>query len=286
MFRSTLLFCLLLCACGIVHAAEPMLPQDKAYLTRDAWRQPVPPVRIADHTWQIGTAGITAILVKTDDGALLIDGGLPQAAEMLLAHMRTLGVAPDELKFILSSHAHGDHAGPIAAIKRATGAMVLNNAESAVLMARGGSDDIHFGDDILYPPVQSDRILHDGEIVALGNLRLTARFMPGHTPGSTAWTWDDTRDGKTLHIAYVDSLTAPGYRLIDNPRYPHILDDFKRSFATVRALPCDLLLTPHADASGWDFADAANPHPKPMSCRAYADGAESKLDAQVKSEEE
>lgn len=286
MFRSTLLFCLLLCACGIVHAAEPMLPQDKAYLTRDAWRQPVPPVRIADHTWQIGTAGITAILVKTDDGALLIDGGLPQAAEMLLAHMRTLGVAPDELKFILSSHAHGDHAGPIAAIKRATGAMVLNNAESAVLMARGGSDDIHFGDDILYPPVQSDRILHDGEIVALGNLRLTARFMPGHTPGSTAWTWDDTRDGKTLHIAYVDSLTAPGYRLIDNPRYPHILDDFKRSFATVRALPCDLLLTPHADASGWDFADAANPHSKPMSCQAYADGAESKLDAQVKSEEE
>jgi metallo-beta-lactamase class B len=281
MYRSLSFACLLLSACGIARAVEPVLPQGKAYESPDAWRQPVAPVRIADHTWQIGTAGITALLVKTDDGALLIDGGLPQAADMLLAHMRALGIAPDTLKFILSSHAHGDHAGPIAAIKRATGAQVLNNAESAVLMANGGSDDIHFGDAILYPPVQTDRILHDGEVVVLGDLRLTAHFIPGHTPGSIAWTWDDTRDGKTLHVAYVDSLTAPGYQLIDNPRYPRIADDFHRGFASVRALPCDLLVTPHADASGWNFANAANPHPTPMTCKAYADAAEGKLHTQL-----
>jgi metallo-beta-lactamase class B len=210
MFRPLCFACLLLSACGIARAAEPVLPQGKAYESPDAWRQPVAPVRIADHTWQIGTAGITALLVKTDDGALLIDGGLPQAADMLLAHMRALGVAPGDLKLILSSHAHGDHAGPLAALKRATGAQVLNNAESAVLMARGGSDDLHFGDDILYPPVQTDRILHDGEVVTLGDVRLTAHFIPGHTPGSLAWTWDDTRDGTSLRVAYVDSLTAPG----------------------------------------------------------------------------
>jgi metallo-beta-lactamase class B len=283
MFRSLSFACSLLFAWGFANAAEPVLPQGNAYRTPDAWRQPVAPVRIADHTWQIGTAGLTALLVKTDDGALLIDGGLPQAADMLLAHMRALGVAPDDLKFILSSHAHGDHAGPVAAIKRATGAQVLNNAESAVLMAHGGSNDIHFGDDILYPPVQTDRLLHDGEIVVLGNRRLTAHFIPGHTPGSIAWTWKDTRDGKKLHIAYVDSLTAPGYTLVDNPRYPRIVDDFRRSFATVRALPCDLLVTPHADASGWNFADSAKPNPKPMSCKAYADAAEGKLRTQVTS---
>jgi len=277
MSRSFSLACLLLSACGIAFAAEPLLPQAKGYETPDAWRQPVAPVRIADHTWQVGTAGITALLVKTDDGALLIDAGVPQAAAMLLAHMRALGVAPADLRFILCSHAHGDHAGALAAIERATGAQVLNDAESAMLMARGGSDDIHFGDDILYPPVQTDRLLHDGEVVALGTLRLTAHFIPGHTPGSIAWTWDDTRDGRTLRIAYVDSLTAPGYRLVDNPRYPHILDDFHRSFATVRALPCDVLVTPHADASGWDFADAAHPHPKAMTCKAYADAAEARL---------
>ena len=284
MFRPLSFACLLLSACGMAAAAEPLLPPGKAYATPDAWRQPVAPVRVADHTWQVGTAGITALLVKTDDGALLIDGGLPQAADMLLAHMRALGIAPGALKLILASHAHGDHAGPLAAIQRATGAQVVNNAESAVLMADGGSNDIHFGDDILYPPVKTDRIIHDGEIVALGDLRLTAHFIPGHTPGSIAWTWDDTRDGKTLRIAYVDSLTAPGYKLIGNARYPHIVDDFRRSFATVRALPCDVLLTPHADASGWDFADAANPHRETMTCGAYADQAEQKLQGQVQGE--
>ena len=279
--RPAALALLSLLACCAAGAAEAPLPPSQAYQTPDAWRQPVAPLRIADHTWQIGTAGITALLVKTDSGAILIDGGLPQAADMLLAHMRELGVAPRDLKLILSSHAHGDHAGPLAAIQRATGAQMVNSAESAVLMARGGSDDIHFGDEILYPPVQTDRIVHDGEIVALGRMRLTAHFIPGHTPGSTAWTWDDIRDGRPVRIAYVDSLTAPGYRLIGNPRYPRIVEDFRRSFDTVRALPCDLLLSPHADASGWNFADAANPHPRPTTCRAYADAAQKALDAQI-----
>jgi metallo-beta-lactamase class B len=281
MFRPLLLG-LLLSTPAIGFAAEPVLPQAEAYTTPGAWRQPVAPVRIADHTWQIGTAGITALLLKTDEGAILIDGGVPQAADMLLAHMRALGVAPGDLKLILSSHAHGDHVGPIAAIRRATGAQVVNNAESALLMARGGSDDIHFGDDILYPPVQTDRVIRDGEVVALGGLRLTARFVPGHTPGSIAWTWDDTRDGAALRIAYVDSLTAPGYKLIGNARYPRIVEDYRASFATVRALPCDLLLTPHADASGWDFADPANPRPAPTTCTAYADRAEEAFSAQLK----
>ena len=280
MFRTLLVACLLSSSCCL--AQEPLLPQGAAYQTPDAWRQPVAPVRIADHTWQIGTAGITALLVRTDDGAVLIDGGLPQAAGMLLSHMHDLGVAPADLKLILASHAHGDHAGPIAAIKRATGAQVVNNAESAVLMAGGGSDDIHFGDDILYPPVQTDRIVHDGEIVVLGGMQLTAHFVPGHTPGSIAWTWNDTRDGSTLRIAYVDSLTAPGYTLAGNARYPRIVEDFHRSFETVRALPCDLLLTPHADASGWDFSNRAQPHQRSMTCRAYADAAASKLDAQLR----
>ncbi len=284
MYRPLALACLLSCACSGAPAAEPVLPQGKGYESPEAWRQPIAPVRIAEHTWQIGTAGITTLLVKTDAGALLIDGGLPQAADLLLSQMRALGVGPGDLKFILNSHAHGDHAGAIAALKRATGAQVINSAESSVLMAHGGSDDIHYDDEILYPPVQTDRVLHDGEEVVLGALRLTAHFIPGHTPGSIAWTWDDAIDGKPRHIAYVDSLTAPGYDLSDNARYPRILEDFRRSFATVRTLPCDLLLTPHADSSGWDFANATTPHPKPMTCAAYADTAEARLAKQVKAD--
>lgn len=261
-------------------AAEP-LPQLEAYTVPARWRQPMAPFRIADRTWYVGTAGLSALLVKTDDGAILIDGGMPQTADLLLANLGKIGVPPHDLRYIVHSHAHGDHAGPLAAVKRATGAQVLSSAESAWLLARGGSDDLHFGDDILFPPVETDRLLHDGETIALGGMTLTAHFTPSHTPGSTSWTWTDTRDGKPLRIAYVDSLTAPGYRLIGHPRLPHLVDDYRRGFAAVRALPCDLLLTPHPDASGWTPDDAANRQPQPMSCADYADGAERRLDAEI-----
>ena len=263
-------------------AAEPPLPQLEAYTVRESWRQPIAPVQLADATWHIGTANLSAILVKTPAGAVLVDGGMPQAADMLLANMAALGVEPGDLRWILHSHAHGDHAGPLAELKRRTGARLASNAESAALLARGGSDDIHFGDDIVYPPVQADRLLQDGEVVELGGMRFTVHFIPGHTPGSMAWTWSDADAGKSLRIAYVDSLSAPGYRLLDNPRYPHLVDDYRASFAVVAALPCDLLLTPHPDASGRDYADPAKS--RPVGCAGYANAAADKLDAQLQAE--
>ncbi|HEY0819093.1 MAG TPA: subclass B3 metallo-beta-lactamase [Rhizobacter sp.] len=268
---------LALCLACVGAQAQPSLPQLKPYEVPASWLTPIEPLRIADRTWQIGTADITSLLIKTAQGAVLIDGGMPQAAELLLAHLQRLGVAPHELKLILHSHAHADHVGPLAALKRATGARVVSNAESAALLARGGSADIHFGDGITYPPVQADRLLQDGETVSLGGLHFTVAFTPGHTPGSMSWTWTDTRDGKPLRIAYVDSLSAPGYTLVGNAAYPRLLDAYAHSFAVVRRLPCDLLITPHPDQSGWHYADAARPHPRPMGCAAYADAAEARL---------
>ena len=278
-FRASIIFAVALSAAA--SAAEPVLPQLKGYEADDSWRQPIPPFALGEHSWYIGTAGLSAVLVKTPQGAVLIDGGLPQMAGMLLQRMRELGVQPGDLKLILSSHAHIDHAGPLAELKRSTGARVLASAESAVLLARGGSDDIHFSEGFTFPPVSVDRILMDGEVVELGGMRFTAHFTPGHTPGSTSWTWDDRVAGKTVRIAYVDSLSAPGYQLIGNPRYPRIVEDYRRTFATVRALPCDLLLTPHPGASGWTPEAPSKPHAEPMSCRQYADNAERALDAML-----
>ena len=258
------------------------LPQLSAYEVPAQWRTPVQPLQIAEHTWQVGTRGLSALLLKTDAGAILIDGGMPQSAEHLLANLRELDIAPTDLKLILHSHAHADHAGPLAAVKRATGAQLVSNAQSAVLLARGGADDIHFGD-LLFPPVSADRILQDGEVVSLGGLDLQVYFVPGHTPGSMAWTWRDTRDGKPLTIAYVDSLSAPGYQLLGNPRYPNIVEDYRTTFDKVRALPCDLLLTPHPGGSGWKYADAAEQE-QPVSCVDYANTAQAQFDNQLSEE--
>ena len=264
-------------------AAEP-LPQLRAYEVPAAWRQPVAPLRIATDTWQIGTAQLSALLLKGDAGAILIDGGMPQTAEHLLANMAALGVAPSDLKFIVLSHAHADHVGPLAALRRATGARVVANAESAQLLARGGSDDLHYGDAFLYPPVVTDRLLQDGETLELGELRLQVHFTPGHTPGSMSWTWTDRADdGAPVRIAYVDSLSAPDYRLLDNPRYPHIVDAYRASFARVRSLPCDLLLTPHPDFSGLRYG-ATLERARPATCATYADAAEAAFEAQLMAE--
>lgn len=284
--RCSLLAFALAAALPAAHAraAEAPLPQLQAYTVDASWLQPMAPLQIADHTWQIGTQDLTALLVQTADGAVLLDGGMPQMASHLISNMKARGVAPEELRLILLSHAHADHAGPVAELKRRTGAKVATNAESAVLLARGGSDDLHFGDDITYPPASVDRILMDGEVVTVGGIAFTAHFMPGHTPGSTAWTWTDTRNGKPVRIAYADSLSAPGYQLQGNVRYPRLVEDYKRSFATVRALPCDVLLTPHPGASHWDYAAGARAGAKALTCKAYADSAEQKFDAQLAKE--
>lgn len=270
----------LLLASPLVDAGEAPLPQLRAYTVDPSWLQPMAPLQIADRSWQIGSENLTALLVQTAEGAVLLNGGMPQMADLLLQNLQRRGVAPQDLRLILLSHAHADHAGSIAALKRRTGASVVANAETAVLLARGGSDDLHFGDGITFPPVAVDRIIMDGEVVSLGGIDFTAHFVPGHTPGSTAWTWTDRRAGMPLRIAYVDSLSAPGYRLQDNPRYPHLLEDYRRSFATVRGLPCDLLLTPHPGASGWNYA-AKVPAADAMDCPAYADAAERALEAQL-----
>ncbi|MEN6648308.1 L1 family subclass B3 metallo-beta-lactamase [Stenotrophomonas hibiscicola] len=267
-----------------VTAADEPLPQLRAYTVDSSWLQPMAPLQIADHTWQIGTEDLTALLVQTADGAVLLDGGMPQMAGHLLDNMKARGVAAQDLRLILLSHAHADHAGPVAELKRRTGAKVVANAESAALLARGGSNDLHFGDSITFPPVSTDRIIMDGEVVNVGGIAFTAHFMPGHTPGSTAWTWTDTRDGKPVRIAYADSLSAPGYQLQGNARYPRLVQDYRRSFAMVRGLPCDLLLTPHPGASNWNYAAGSNASEKVLSCKAYADAAEKKFDAQLAKE--
>lgn len=278
--RTGLLASLLFASVAPSSAAEAPLPQLGAYHVAERWRQPVAPFKVADRTWYIGTAGLSALVVVGDAGAVLIDGGMPQAADMLLQNLRGVGIADGQLKWILHSHAHADHAGPLAAVQRATGARVATNAESSVLLARGGTDDLHFGDQIAFPPVKTDRMLLDGEVVDLGNVRLTAHFTPGHTPGSLSWTWTDTRDGKAVRIAYVDSMSAPGYELLGNARYPRIVEDYRATYDKVRSLPCDLLITPHADASGWAPGTTV-PHAKPMTCREYAAQAEQKFDAQL-----
>lgn len=248
---------------------------------KPAWHTPRDAFHVLGNTWYVGTQAITVLLVRGPDGAVLIDTGVPASAEAVLRNIDAAGVARSDIEVILTSHAHGDHVGAIAQLKQATGARVLASVGSKALLERGGRDDLHFGDDVAYPPVAVDGIVADGETVRVGALALTAHATPAHTPGSTSWTWTERIDGKDVRVAYVDSITAPGYRLVDNAAYPGIVTDFRAGFAAIRALPCDVLITPHPEASTLFERVEAGTLIDAGACKAYADRGEVNLERQV-----
>lgn len=244
--RALVIVCLSVGAMAAGACAAEGISTDRA-----AWNAPQAPFRIYGNTWYVGPHGLSSILVDTGHGLALFDGDLPETAPQIEAHIRALGFRVRDVKWILNSHAHIDHAGGIAALQRASGAQVLASAAGAHELELGGADpgDPQYGSIPDYTPVKQVRVVRDDETLHLGNVTITAHYTPGHTPGSTAWTWMSCESARCFHMVYADSLgagSARGFRFTAHPRY---LAAFRQSIATVAALPCDILLTPHPDAS-------------------------------------
>ncbi|WP_426662424.1 subclass B3 metallo-beta-lactamase [Rhodanobacter aciditrophus] len=271
-----------------IHAAPS--PYD---VDRMQWNAPQKPFRIYGNTWYVGPHGLSSILVDTGQGLALFDGDLPESATQIAARIRELGFQVRDVKWILNSHAHVDHAGGIAALRAASGAQVLASAAGARELELGGADraDPQYGSAPEYAPLWNVRVVRDGETLQLGHVAITAHYTPGHTPGGTSWTWDSCSGRRCLHIAYADSLSAisaPAYRFIDHPAY---VAAFRKTIATVAALPCDILLTPHPDASGFWGKVAGRKSPTDVTslidanaCRNYAAEAGKNLDERLANE--
>jgi metallo-beta-lactamase class B len=120
------------------------------------------------------------------------------------------------------------------------------SAADAELAARGGTGDFAFGDTLPYPPVKTDAIVKDGQVVRLGGIAMKAMLTPGHTRGCTTWTMTTVEEGKPLDVVFLCSVTAPGYELVNNTAYPRIFDDYRTSFAKLRKLDPDVFLGNHA----------------------------------------
>jgi metallo-beta-lactamase class B len=219
------------------------------------WNAPQPPVRIFGNVYYVGSHGLAAILLTSPAGHILIDGGLPESAPLVLANLHALGVRVEDIRVLLNSHAHFDHAGGLAVLQRASGARVLATAPSAAVLRAGMSsgDDPQFGGVLPFPPVARVSVLGDGDTLRVGPLALVAHLTAGHTPGGTSWSWracDDT--GRCLDFVYADSqspISANGFRFTHSDTYPAALADFARGAALLETLPCDVLLTPHPSAS-------------------------------------
>jgi metallo-beta-lactamase class B len=253
------------------------------------WNAPRAPFRIFGNTHFVGTAGLSAILVTSPQGHVLIDGGIPASAPQILANVRALGFRVADIRMILNSHVHFDHAGGIAAIQRASGARLAATASSAPVLASGrsGPDDPQYGTLLEYPAASVTDTVKDGQVLHVGPLALTAHVTAGHTPGGTTWTWRSCEGERCVNVVYADSqspISADGFRYSGSATYPSAVADFRRGFALLERLPCDILVTPHPGA----LFDRASKGPEGLidtnACRAYAATARAHLARRLEAE--
>lgn len=278
---------MILAALLAVLPAATMAEHHRACAGHDGWADPAPPVRVFGNVYDVGTCGITVLLLHGDKGDILIDAGPAEAAPIVTANIRRLGLRMSDIKLMLATHEHSDHVGGMAALQRETGAIVRLTPAASEAVRRGKVAPNDPQDGSIDPPAAAKvgKPLGDGEVVRLGRLALTVHFTQGHSPGGSSWTWRACEGATCRTIAYADSLSAvsrKGYRFADHPDRVAAL---RRSFATVAALPCDILITPHPGASDL-FARFYGVKPLAGSglCRAYAEGARQVLAARLAAE--
>ena len=218
---------------------------------KDGWNVPAPPALIHGRTFYVGTCGLTSLLITSPQGHILIDGGTPQAAPLIAANITRLGYRLRDVKIILNSHEHFDHAGGIAELQRLTGArvMVLDAARATLVTGMVEQRDPQAGALDKLASARVAATLRHGQVVRLGPLALTAHATTGHAPGSTSWTWRSCERSRCLNIAYADSvsaISADGYRFNDHAAY---VAAFRAGMTRLAAIRCDLLITPHPSGS-------------------------------------
>lgn len=252
------------------------------------WNTPQEPFALYGNTYYVGTRGLSSVLITSPQGHILIDGGSPDSPVHIVRNIRRLGFKVEDIRIILNSHEHADHAGGIAELQRLSGAEVKASAAAAPVLRSGrpakGDPQYDHLDDM--QPVAKVSIVRDGDTVALGPLRVTLHATPGHTQGGSTWTWTSSEGGKRAQLVYADSLTALGagsFRYSGDPAYPSARLDIERSIARIAAMPCDVLVSAHPE-----FSDLWARHAQRAqrgnaafvdqgACRAYAEKGRARL---------
>jgi metallo-beta-lactamase class B len=252
-----------------------------------SWNQPVPPFRVTGNIYYVGANEITSFLITSPRGHILLDGGFAETAPQIEANIEKLGFNLRDVKVLLNSQAHSDHAGGFAELKRATGARLLIAPGDAELVAHGGHDDFAFGNTMIYPAIKPDGTFKDGEEIRVGDAAMVAHITSGHTRGCTTWTTRVAEGGKSYDVTFLCSVSAPGYKLVNNPKYPNIVDDYRETFRRLKAMHTDIFLGSHG--SFFDLeqkrkavaAGKPNPFIVPGEFDAFLERSERGFDAQL-----
>lgn len=216
--------------------------------TNTDWTEPFPPFKIAGNLYYVGSKGLANYLITTPQGHILINSDLEENVSLIRASVEQLGFKFTDIKILLISHAHWDHNAGSDTIKKLTGAKYMVMDADVSVVESGGKTDFQYGNvaQSLYLPTKVDRVLHDGDEVKLDGTVLVAHLTPGHTKGCTTWTMKLQEGGQTYNVVIIGSPNVnPGYKLVNNAKYPQIAADYKRMFRVLKSLPCDIFLGAH-----------------------------------------
>jgi metallo-beta-lactamase class B len=242
------------------------------------WTTPHKPFRIVGNVYYVGSKDLATYLIVTPRGDILINSSLVSSVPLIKENVEALGFHFSDVKILLISHAHWDHAAGSAAIKRLTGAKYMVMDADVPVVESGGKTDFQYGAEAAsqFPATKVDRVLHDGDQVKLGGTVLVAHKTPGHTKGCTTWTMKVREGGKTYDVVIVGSPNVnPGYKLVGNAAYPTIAEDYELTFRTLQSLPCDVFLGAHGAYFGMEAKYArmkpgeANPFVDPEGYKSY-----------------
>jgi metallo-beta-lactamase class B len=253
------------------------------------WAQPVKPYRIIGNVYYVGANELTSYLITTPQGHILIDTGMEEMAPQIEKNIEALGFHVRDVKILLNTQAHIDHAAGFAELKRATGAKLLASRGDAPVIESGGAKDFLWPDRFGWEPAKVDGIVEDGQKIVLGGVALTAHLTPGHTKGCTTYTMTVREEGKDYHVLFLGSTSRVGAKLIGNEKYPQIADDFQKTFQLLRGLPCDVFLASHGSfydslkkAERLARGEQPNPFVDPQGFRAFLDRQETEFRTELK----
>jgi metallo-beta-lactamase class B len=242
------------------------------------WSEPFPPHRMIGNIYYVGSRGLASYLITTPAGHILINSNLTTSVPLIRESVEKLGFHFRDVKILLISHAHFDHDGGSAEVKRLTAAKYMVMDADVAVVGSGGKNDFQYGDDptLSYPATKVDRVLHDSDEVKLGDTVLTAHKTAGHTRGCTTWSFKVREEDKIYDVVIVGSPNVnPGYKLVHNASYPEIADDYARGFRFLKSLPCDVFLGDHSSYYGMEEkyaklnAGGVNPYIDPAGYRSY-----------------
>ena len=251
------------------------------------WTARLEPFHVIDNIYYVGTQDLASWLITTPAGHVLVDSGVTQNAEAIAAGIRALGFKLEDVKFLLTTQAHFDHVAAHAELQKLTGATVVAAAGDAPILEGGGKGDYLWGPEGGFPPVRVDRRINDGEVIRLGGVELTAHLTPGHTQGTTTWSFP-VRDGaRTLQTVIVGSTHVnPGTKLVNNTVYPTIAEDFARSIDRISKMKVDVFLAAHLSSiRGLNkmkrLGRGANPFIDPTGFATYIANSRKAFDAEL-----